>query len=133
MALSELAVRKAKPRDKAYKLSDDCGLYLLVGPNGTRGWRLKYRFAGKEQLLSLGTYPDVPLRQARDQRDEARRLLATSINPSTVRQLEKQRRAIAATDSFEAIALEWLAKFQPTWSEVHGERVKRRLEVDIFP
>jgi Arm domain-containing DNA-binding protein len=60
MALSELTVRNAKPRDKAYKLSDDRGLYLLVGPNGTRGWRLKYRFAGKEQLLSLGTYPDVP-------------------------------------------------------------------------
>ena len=72
MPLNDLILRNAKPLDKAYKLSDEKGLFLLVNPNGSKYWRLKYYFAGKEKLLALGVYPEVRLAEAREQRDQAR-------------------------------------------------------------
>lgn len=127
--LAEVAVRNAKPRDRSYKLSDGGGLHLQVNPTGSRWWRLRYTFDGKEQMLSLGVYPAVSLRDARDRRDEARRMLAKGINPSIRRRAEQ----VAASDSFEAIAREWHGKFKPRWSEGHAELILHRLERDAFP
>jgi integrase len=103
-SLSEIRVRNAKPRDRAYKLFDERGLYLLVMPSGGRLWRLKYRMYGREKLISLGAYPDVALSRARERRDEARKLIVEGIDPSA----ERQERKTALRDTFEGVAEEWL-------------------------
>jgi integrase len=127
--LTDNAIRSAKPRDKPYKLFDERGLFLLVTPSGGRWWRLKFRVAGKEKLLSLGVYPDITLKSARELRDDARRELAGGVDPSAKRKAEK----IAEADSFEAVAREWFAKFSANWADTHSEKIIRRLEADIFP
>src|SRR5262245_44567049 len=104
MALNEKTLRTLKPQDKPFKVSDERSLYLLVSPTGARCWRLKYRVAGREKVLALGTYPDVPLKAARERRDEARKLLAAGVDPSVKRMAEK----VAKADTFGAIAKEWL-------------------------
>ena len=133
MALTDTAVKNAKPRDKAFKLADSQGLYLLVQPNGGKWWRLKYRFGGKEGGLSLGVYPDVSLKLARERRDEARRLVANGVDPGQHRKQMKQQSADAASNSFEAVTREWLAKNAPTWAASHSSKISRRMEKDIFP
>jgi integrase len=133
MALTEMAVRNAKPREKAYKLADEKGLYLFIKPNGSKAWRLKYRFLGKEKTLSIGLYPDVSLSDARNARDNARKQLADKIDPGLAKQVSKRSAKEAAENSFEAIAQEWYAKYSSKWSPSHGERILRRLERDIFP
>jgi len=134
MTRRDIEFRNAKPapNGKPYKLADERGLYLLVKPSG-RYWRLKYRFAGKEKLLALGVYPDVSLADARARRDDSRRLLANGVDPGLHKQLEKTHKLAAASDTFEAIALEWLAKVSPDLSEAHAARVSRRFEADVFP
>lgn len=127
--LTDTAARKSKPKDKPYKLADGKGLYLAVQPNGGKWWRLKYRIGGKEKLLSFGTYPEVPLADARDRRDEARKLIARGADPSAERKAAK----VANSDSFEAIAREWYAKHSPTWVASHGDKILRRFERDVFP
>jgi len=104
--LTENTVKNAKSSGKNRKLFDEHGLYLIVTPTGGRWWRLKYMLAGREKLLSLGTYPDVSLKRARERRDEARRLVADGVDPSAKRKSERA----ALADSFEAIGREWLAK-----------------------
>jgi len=133
MPLTDTACRTAKPQAKPHKLTDSGGLFLLVNANGSKWWRLRYSFAGKEQMLSLGTYPDVSLKDARERRDEARKLIANGINPSLQRQQDKRRSAEASAYSFETVAREWYAKFAPGWAESHGEKIIRRFERDIFP
>ncbi|MBM4226666.1 MAG: DUF4102 domain-containing protein, partial [Gammaproteobacteria bacterium] len=133
MQLSDVAIRKAKPREKPYKLSDGRGLYLLVYPNGRRGWRLKFRWLGKEQLLSLGPYPDVSLSTAREKCDESRRLLAQGINPSDARRSAKLASALNAASTFEAIAREWFQTNLTKWVPDHANRTLRRLERHVFP
>lgn len=133
MALSDVAVKAAKPREKPYKLSDEKGLYLLVSSGGGKWWRLKFRVGGKEQLLSLGTYPEVGLKDARDRRDDARRLLAAGINPAVHRAQGKRASADRAANSFEAVAREWLTKQGSRWAVSHAAKVQARLENDIFP
>jgi len=130
-AIAATAIRSAKRTAKARKLFDGSGLYLLLSPSGAKGWRLKYRIAGKEKLLSLGTYPAVSLKQARIKRDDAKRLLAAGIDPSATRKAVKI--AKAGAESFEAIAREWFAKFEPSWVDAHASRIIRRLERDVFP
>src|SRR6185437_16600203 len=110
MALTEVAVRSAKATEKDSKLFDGRGLYLLVCVNGSKLWRLKYRFAGREKLLSLGAYPDVGLKQARENCEAARKLVASGIDPSSQRKLEKA----ALNNTFEAVAREWLALQEKT-------------------
>ena len=109
MPLTDAACRTAKPQDKPYKLADGGGMFLLVNPSGSKWWRLKYRFAGKEKLLSLGTYPEIGLRDARDQREDMRRLLAAGIDPSADRKAQEEAKAAAAANSFEAVAREWIS------------------------
>lgn|SRR3990167_2339672 len=133
MPLKDATCRNAKPREKAYKLADEKGLYLFIKPNGTKLWRLKYRFLGKEKSLSIGIYPDVSLQAARNARDNARTQLADKIDPGLAKQVSKRSAIEAAENSFEAIAREWHTKFSTKWSPSHGERILRRLEKDIFP
>jgi integrase len=133
MPLTDTAVRSAKPAAKPLKLFDGGGMYLEVAPSGGKWWRLKYRTGGKEKRISLGVYPEVSLKDARDRRENARRLLANGVDPSEHRQAEKWRHTEATANSFEAVALEWLAKYGPTWSAGHGDKIRRRLERDIFP
>ncbi|MET0108150.1 MAG: integrase arm-type DNA-binding domain-containing protein [Candidatus Thiodiazotropha sp.] len=131
MALTDTAVRRAKPHDKARKLFDGGGLFLLINPNGSKYWRFKYRFHGVEKLLALGVYPDVTLKSARDKRDAARQQIADGVDPSEARKAEKAARA--SNNSFEAIAREWWGKRAPNWSESHSSRIMLRLENDVFP
>lgn len=132
MALTDTAIRNAKPATKPFKLADGGGLYLLIQPSGGKWWRFDYRFGGKRKTLSMGVYPDVPLASARPRRDEARRLLAEGIDPGEHRKLTRDRRPREA-DSFEAVAREWHAKFAPTWSAKHAARILQRLTLDVFP
>lgn len=133
MPLTEVAIRKAKPREKAYKLADEKGLFLLINPNDSKYWRLKYRFNGKEKLLALGVYPDTSLANAREKRDEARRLLANNVDPGFAKQVTKHSAQLAAENSFEAVAREWFAKYSVNWAKSHSDKVIRRLERDLFP
>lgn len=133
MSLTDVAIRKAKAAEKPIKLYDERGLYLEVSPGGGKWWRLKYRFEGKEKRLSLGVYPDVGLKEARDRRDAARKLLADGVDPSENRKAQKAAKADRAANSFEILAREWYAKFSSTWADLHRDRVLRRLERDVFP
>jgi integrase len=134
ITLSEAQVRNAKPSDKPVRLYDDRGLYLEVSPRGGKWWRLKYSFAGKPRLLSLGTYPDIGLKAVRQRRDEARRLIAQGVDPSAARRAEKVTRSQAATNSFEAVAREWHATVHvEKVSAGHAARTLIRLEQDVFP
>jgi len=130
--LSDLRVRNAKPKEKAYKLSDVDGLFLLITEKGGKWWRFKYRFEGKEKLLSLGTYPEISLVDARQRRDEARRQVAKGIDPGILRKVRKQAET-EATETFEVIAREWHTKFMPTWTSGHAVTIMSRLERDLFP
>ena len=127
MPLTDAAIRKASPAEKTHRLFDERGLYLEVSPTGGRWWRLKYRFAQKEKRLSLGVYPEIGLKDARERRDQARRLLANGIDPSQNRKAQKSAQLTRSTNSFEVVAREWHAV------EKHSSRILRRLEVDVFP
>ncbi|MBX5461807.1 MAG: integrase arm-type DNA-binding domain-containing protein [Steroidobacteraceae bacterium] len=129
MPLTEAAIRAARPHEKPYKLFDGGGLYLLVTPEGGRWWRLKYRYGGKERGLSLGVYPAVSLRTARERRDEARRLLASGVDPSAHRKAERASRA----ETFEALAREWLALQQPTLAPATYAKARWLLEAFLLP
>lgn len=133
MKLTARQVSTAKPQDKPYKLSDGGGMYLLVNPNGSRYWRLKYRYAGKEKLLALGVYPDVSLADARDKRNEAKRVIAAGSDPSDVKQAIKNAKTVAMQNSFELIALEWHKHKKPNWSSGYADDILESLRKDIFP
>ena len=133
MPLTDTTIKNAKPGVKPLKLSDERGMFLLVTPKGGKWWRLKYRFDGKEKLLSLGVYPDVGLKDARVRREEARKLLADGIDPGANRKAVKASGALSAANSFEVVAREWYDKFAPGWAKDHGNRIIRRLERDVFP
>jgi integrase len=108
--LNDTRVRNAKPADRAIKLSDSGGLHLLIQPNGSKLWRLAYRFGGKQKTLAIGVYPTVTLKHAREKRDEARRLLADNVDPTTQRRLEKL--TAASGNTFRAVAEEVLVKLE---------------------
>jgi integrase len=112
MGLTAVAIKAAKGRDKPYKLTDSDGLYLLVLPSGGRYWRMNYRFLGKQKTLALGVWPEVELADARAKRDEARRLLAKGIDPAEQTKLDKITASVAAANTFQAVAAEWLAKIE---------------------
>ena len=132
MALNDMKIRTAKPKEKFYKLTDGDGLYLHVTEKGGKLWRFRYRFDGKEKLLALGSYPEITLLDARQRRDEARRQLANKIDPGAVRKAQKQS-SIQETETFEVIAREWHDRFKSTWSEGHAATIMDRMERDLFP
>ncbi len=111
--LTDTAIRNIKPSDKPVRIFGGGGLYPEVSPSGGKWWRLNYRFNGKEKRLSLGVYPDVRLKDARERRDEARKLLAQGTDPSDNRKAVRTARADRAANSFEVITREWFAKFSP--------------------
>ena len=133
MSLTDLVIRNAKPREKAYRLGDGRGLYLLVEPKGSKLWRFKYRFVGKVRKLSLGAYPEVPLALARERQLEARRLIDQDIDPLDAKKQAKRTARLAAANSFEAVGREWLLKFSATWAVSHSSKVQLRLENYLFP
>ena len=133
MALSDVAVRTAKPGEKPIRLSDSGGLYLEVSPSGGKLWRMKYRFNGKEKRLALGKYPEVSLKDARERRDEARKLLANEVDPAENRKQQKAAKAVRAANSLEAVAREWIAKNTPTWAATHTSKIVRRMEMYVYP
>ncbi|MCG9060202.1 tyrosine-type recombinase/integrase [Laribacter hongkongensis] len=134
MPLTDAACRNAKPGadGSLAKYSDGKGLYLLVKPVG-KYWRLDYRFGGKRKTLALGVYPSVSLKDARERRDEARKLLEGGADPGEARKAQKAAGSLNAANSFEVIAREWHAKFLPTWTVGHADKIMRRFERDVFP
>lgn len=133
MALTDTAIRTAKAKAKSYRLSDSAGLYLEVSTAGGKLWRLKYRFAGKEKRLALGIYPDTSLKEAREKRDSARKLLGTGIDPSAFRKAAKAVGVELTTNTFEAIARQWFSLRSTKWVSSHADKVINRLERDVFP
>lgn len=133
MKLSDTKCKAAKPKEKPYKLADGGGLYLEVMPSGSKCWRLKYRYLGKEKRLALGVYPIVGLADAREGRTQAKKTLRQNIDPSDARKDEKKEAIRNASNTFKAVALEWHEKQLDGWSKHHGLNVMRRLEVDVFP
>jgi integrase len=133
MPLTDTAARNAKPKTAPYKLFDGKGLFMIVTPSGGKWWRLKYRFDDKEKSLSLGTYPEITLANARDQRDALRRDVAQGVDPSARRITEKEMRVESAANSFEAIAREWLHTIGKTKASGYIDRIARRMEKEIYP
>ena len=129
--LTVTAIKNAKPKEKAYRISDGKGLYLEITPNGSKRWRFRYFFDGKEKLISLGVYPEISLKEARERHLEARNKVANDIDPSAERQLKKASRGDEF--SFEYLAREWHGINVPKWSKHYGEQVLVRLEKNIFP
>jgi integrase len=131
--LTDTQARKAAPQERDYKLSDSGGLFLLVTKGGAKSWRLKYRYGGKEKLLTFGLYPDVGLAEARKRRDEARRQLRENVDPAVEKQKARLDAAAAASQTFEKLARKWHANEEGRWGEVHAADVLRSLERDVFP
>ena len=127
MALTEKQIKNAKPKDKPYKLPDGESLYLWVQPTGSKLWRMKYYFAGKENILSIGKYPIVTLAEAREQRFVAKRLLKSNIDPNAQKKETKRLAILDATNSFRAVAQDWHSTNKKKWTPEHAERLWRRL------
>jgi integrase len=133
MALTDVKVRNAKSGEKQVKLFDGDGLFLLVTPTGGKWWRFKYRFEGKEKLLSLGTYPEISLADARQRREDARKLLANRVDPGEVKKAQKTAYVSKNENSFEVVARSWHSIKAPGWAESHAKTTLERLQNNIFP
>lgn len=133
MPLTDTAIRNAKAAEKPVKLTDGDGLYLLLQPSGAKWWRFDYRFDGKRKTLSMGVYPEVTLKQARERRDDARKLLADGTDPGRHRKVTKAARAELAANSFEVVAREWYARQKDVISESTRDKREKLLENDLFP
>lgn len=131
--LTDTKVSKAKSTGKRVTMFDGGGLYLLITPSGGKLWRFKYRFEGKENTLSFGSYPETTLAEARTKREEARKLLANGVDPSKHRQATKAAKAELNANTLEVITREWIGKVSPGWSEANNEVVTKLLEKNVFP
>ena len=127
MALSDTAIRAAKPADKPYKIADEKGLFLIVTPAGGKWWRLKYRFDGKEKLLSFGTYPEITLADARQRRDEARKILANGTDPGEAKKALKAAEKERAAHTFEVVARDWFEKWKTGVSDKTAQSQRERV------
>ncbi len=134
MSLTDTKVKNARPAEKAVKLTDGFGLYLLVHPNGSKYWQLGYRFDGKQKVFSIGVYPAVSLADARQRRDEAKKLLAQGIDPNAKKQADEKalQEKRDKTRSFRVVARSWFAT-KTKWSEDYADTVWKRLETYVFP
>ncbi|EJR8104914.1 integrase arm-type DNA-binding domain-containing protein [Escherichia coli] len=130
MALTDTKVRSAKPEEKEYSLVDGDGMSLLVKPGGSKYWRFRFRFGGKQHLMAFGVYPDVSLADARKKREEARKLVAAGIDPREHKRAVKEEQAKEII-TFEKVAREWHASNQK-WSASHSARVLKSLEDNLF-
>jgi integrase len=133
MPITDTAIRNAKTVDKPVKLYDGQGMFVLVTPAGGKWWRFRYRFDGKEKLLSLGTYPDISLKDARERREAARKLIAQGIDPGAERKAEKAAVAALAGNCFESICREWLEQRKSTVDPAQHVKTLARMQNDVFP
>jgi hypothetical protein len=131
--LTDTEIRKSKPTDKAYRLPDSKGLFLFVTPVGGKLWRYKYRYDGKQKLMAIGVYPDVPLALARERHAEARKLLAVGVDPMAQRKTEKIAHMATAENSFSTVAKLWWEHWRAGKSPRHADMTWRRTEKNIFP
>lgn len=133
MPLTDAKLRTLKPTDRPQKIADAGGLHILITPKGSRLWRFSYRYAGRQKLMALGSYPLVSLAEAREARDEAKRLLIKGDDPSEARKTEARRRRLAAENSFAEVAADWFARKQRRWAASYSSRLKARLDTDLLP
>ncbi|WP_311749355.1 tyrosine-type recombinase/integrase [Proteus terrae] len=133
MKLTDMAIKKAKPREKVYSLGDGNGLSLIVEPNGSKGWRFRYQFNGKSKMISLGIYPVITLNEAREKRDNARKLVANGTDPSEARKAERDRDSGKSDSTFKKITLEWFNGRKDRWSEGYRDDMMEAFENDVFP
>jgi integrase len=133
MPLTDSALRNAKPQEKQYKLTDGGGMFLLVMPNGSRFWRLAYRFDGKQKLLALGAYPLISLVEARKKRDDAKRLLTEGKDPGEARKADRRQQKLESASTFKAIAEEWFNNQDGRWAQSYSTRIWSRIEDDLLP
>ncbi|WP_309491478.1 tyrosine-type recombinase/integrase, partial [Trinickia mobilis] len=133
MSLTDTAVRNLKPSDKPYKLADGGGMYLHVTPNGGKYWRLAYRLYGKQKIFALGVYPQVSLAEARQMREDAKKLIKQGIDPVVERKQTVRRKSEEQAITFELIAREWHKTKRSSWTESHAKKIMNSLEADIFP
>jgi integrase len=131
--LTDTQIKKAKPAEKAFKLTDGGGLHVFVSPSGGKLWRLRYEFGGKEKLLSIGPYPDVPLAKAREARQAAKDALREGRDPSILKKQHRLVTAAAASTTFESVAREWHGMQTEFWTKVHSYDVLHSFERDVFP
>lgn len=131
--LTEIAIKKAKPEIRPYKMTDGGGMYLLVQPTGTKYWRMKFRIAGKEKLLAFGVYPEITLSQARERRGDARKLLLCGEDPSAVKKTKKQAILQANNNSFTMLATEFHKIRSPMWTTGHTKQWMGNLEKYALP
>lgn len=131
--LTDNAIKNLKSGDKIFRTFDGNGLYIEVSPSGGKWWRFKYNFLGKEKRLSLGTYPNISLKQARELRDKYKKMLAQGINPSEERKSQKFISIQNSNNSFESVTREWISKYGKNWAPSHLDKIVRRFEKDIFP
>lgn len=130
MALTDTKVRSAKPEAKEYSLVDGDGMFMLIHPNGSKYWRFRFRFGGKQHLMAFGVYPETSLADARQKREEARRLVAAGVDPREHKRAVKEEQAKEVI-TFESVARDWHASNQK-WSESHSGRVLKSLEDNLF-
>jgi integrase len=133
MPITDIIARNAKPKNKAYKVTDEKSLYLYIKPNGSKYWRYKYYFAGKEKLLPIGVYPEITLKEARDKRDEARKMVREGIDPMKAKRDKKIQHMLENGNSLELVAREWFDNKNGSWTKRHARYTLRRLEANIFP
>lgn len=133
MKLSDTFVKNKKGNGTVQKYADGGGLFIRITPEGKKSWRLAYRFLGKQKLLVIGAYPTIGLKEAREFREEAKKLLLKDIDPSTARQKAKEAAKVANRNSFEAVAHEWVAKYSGNWTEGYRQGIQFRLETKVFP
>ena len=131
--LTDSKIKSAKPKEKAYKLADSGGLFLHIQVTGSKYWRWKYRFLGKEKLLSFGTYPAVSLAKARSMRDQSKEQLNNNVDPALIKQRQKDKMYEAAANSFDALAQEWLLKHGKVLAAETAKRTQAMLDNDVLP
>jgi hypothetical protein len=130
VALTDIQIRNAKPQEKQYKLAAGLGLYLIIAPNGGKWWRVRYRFGGKQKELSVGTYPDVSLKDATIKRDEIRAQVFDGVDPAIERKAKKA--TYHSGDTFAELAIEWHTKHSAIWSKSYAERTFGRINANLI-
>lgn len=131
--LTTTEINHAKPRQKIYRMADALGLYLEIDPNGSKYWRFRYYYLGRERRLAIGRYPEVSLAEAREKRDHARKLLANNIDPLSEKKDRRNAALARLATTFELVAREWRQSHKERWTEGHAHDIIHRMEMDIFP
>ncbi|MDR1577742.1 MAG: Arm DNA-binding domain-containing protein [Deltaproteobacteria bacterium] len=133
MPLTDTFIKNLKPANKPIKHADMDGLYLYLASSGLKSWRFDYRFGGKRQTLTFGTYPMVSLKEAREKLLEAKKTIKSGVNPSIQKKAAKESKAACSLGSFEVVAREWFENNKIIIKDNYSSRIMGRLEKDLFP